>query len=681
MYNRSKPRPQLFWFYIVALFIAPVAMAAPMTPKEFAQPSVVWDMQVSPDGNTVGWIGHARDMTTLYFLNLKTNKMNWLAPNSLSGSTSNKREISGFRWVDNKRVIFESGSRGVLGGESEWHFALGMGAVDCDGKNWIGLTGNTLSDQEKKERWGTYYPHGAVGHIGDKHPGTILLINGTTGGEKGSRNVEPLVFEMDTRTGKYEVLKDAPRVATGWVVDHDDRLRLAIKTIGTGWETMARSAVGEKWEMESDLSSPGGNLLPVAFGYDPDLLYVGKQGPTGTWGIYTYHVATRTLGELVLENPHFDIINPNHNPSGVGIMFSRGKRQLVGVRFMADWLTTIWLDPEFAAVQEAVDQALPQTNNLLVSWSNDVQKIIVLARTDRDPGTFYLLDRTAKSFRKLGPTKPWIDPASMAEVLPIKFKARDGMELRGYLTYPPGKARQHLPLVVLPHGGPFVRDTMDYNPVVQFLASRGYAVLQVNYRGSTGYGQPYYLAGWRQVGKKIQDDITDAVKVVIAGEVADPKRIAIMGFSFGGYSTLWALETTPELYRCGISIAGVTDFYRIIGAQNQTVRFGSYDRIPWQVYEAWKHQVGDPETDEATLKAISPLYHVDGIKVPVLVVQGTQDGIVPESQARHFITELKSHGISYESWLVKEEGHPYFTESNQTKLYEQIETFLAKNMK
>lgn len=683
MSNHSKPRPRLFWLYTIVLLIVPALKAAPLTAEEFAKDPAVWTMQISPDGKTLGWIGVARGTTTLYFLDLATNKVHWLAPAGLSGSGSKKREIMDFYWVGNQRVIFLNGMRGIFTAEKDDHLPTGVGAVDCIGKNWRGLAGDNLNTEEREQQrmWGIYPPRGYVGKICEKTEDTIMFLNTSRGGEKGSSNLTPLAFRVNTRTGKYETFKDTPRLVDGWVIDHEDRLRIAIAKDGTGWTTSVLPLGDTKWQPSSDLSSSGLGLYPLAFAYEGDEIYVAKLTQAGTWGVYKYDLSKGQLGGLVIEDPNFDIINPHENPAAVRLLFSRGQHRLVGVRYMADWLKTVWFDPTFAEVQVAVDQALPQSNNLFLDWSDDHNKIVVLAQTERSLGTFYLFDRTAHSFRALGPAMPWVKPEEMAGVFPISFKARDGMSLHGYLTYPPGKPRKDLPLVVLPHGGPFLRDTMDYNPVVQFLASRGYAVLQINYRGSTGYGEKYYLAGWREVGKKIQDDIADGTKAVIAGGVADPKRVAIMGFSYGGYSALWALEHTPELYCCGISVAGVTDFNAIIGAEKQTVRLGSYDSTPWQVYASWKQKIGDPAADAESLKAISPLYHVDKIKAPVLIVQGTQDGRVPDSQARRFIAELERNNIPHESWLVKWEGHPYFSSGNQAKLYERIEAFLAKSMK
>ncbi|MFI5356281.1 MAG: alpha/beta hydrolase family protein [Opitutales bacterium] len=409
-------------------------------------------------------------------------------------------------------------------------------------------------------------------------------------------------------------------------------------------------------------------------------MFVGVLGQAGTWGVYRYNLLKGQLGVMVIENPHFDIINPNNNPGSVGLLYSRAEHRLVGIRYMTDWLHTIWLDPGFVAVQEAVDRVLPQTNNLLTSWSDDRSKFLVLAVTERSPGTYYLFDAAKHRFTKLGDRAPWIKPEELAEVFSITFNARDGLKLHGYLTYPPGKARKGLPLVVFPHGGPFARDTMDYDSVLQFLATRGYAVLQVNYRGSPGFGQAYYLAGWHEVGKKIQDDITDGVKALITGGVADPKRIAIFGGSYGGYSALWGLENTPELYRCGISLAGVTDWVALLGRATQKVRFGEHLAGTEYAHNYWKEKIGDPATDEASLKAISPLYHVDRIQAPVLIVQGTEDRNVPDSQAKDLVAALDARHANYDAWFVKGEGHSYFHEKEREELFNRIDAFLAKNM-
>jgi len=254
----------------------------------------------------------------------------------------------------------------------------------------------------------------------------------------------------------------------------------------------------------------------------------------------------------------------------------------------------------------------------------------------------------------------------------VKYQARDGLVIHGYLTVPVGYEPKKLPLVVMPHGGPWARDTWGFSPMVQLLANRGYAVLQINYRGSTGYGDELFQQAKREIGGKIQDDIEDATRWAIAAGVADPARIAIFGMSYGGYSALFALGHNPELYRCGISAAGVTDWPGIYEDSDVS------DSKAARAY--WREQIGDPGKDMTRLAAISPVNFADKIVAPVLIIQGEEDQRVPEDQAKRMIAALTRAGHPPEQNLVKDLGHSFGTEKQKAKLYQQVVAFLEKHL-
>ncbi|MES1194387.1 MAG: alpha/beta fold hydrolase, partial [Opitutus sp.] len=263
-------------------------------------------------------------------------------------------------------------------------------------------------------------------------------------------------------------------------------------------------------------------------------------------------------------------------------------RDLLGVRYVTEGPNQYWFDPALVGLQRTIDGLHPDLTNLIVSMDRSEQRMLVLSYSDREPGFYSLVDLASKKVSPLGQRMPWIKPEQLAPMFPIKCQARDGLPLHGYLTLPPGAGQKNLPLVMLVHGGPWVRDVWGFDPIVQFLANRGYAVLQINYRGSIGYGVDFAAQGKGQVGGAIQDDITDAVRWAIGAGFADPKRIAIMGASYGGYSTLFALAKTPELYRCGIDIAGVTDWPDLLEEHNKD---GEYKIA----YAYWEKRMGSLE--------------------------------------------------------------------------------------
>jgi dipeptidyl aminopeptidase/acylaminoacyl peptidase len=306
--------------------------------------------------------------------------------------------------------------------------------------------------------------------------------------------------------------------------------------------------------------------------------------------------------------------------------------------------------------------------------SDDWTKVLYFRGSDVDPGSFYLVDRAKREFGIVGRCAAWIDSGQMAKVKPIEYPARDGLTIHGYLTLPPHCAGTNLPMIVKPHGGPGARDRWEFDPEVQFLANRGYAVLQMNFRGSIGYGLSFWRAGFKQWGGKMQDDLTDGVRWAISQGIADPSRIGIFGASYGGYAALTGLIKTPELFRCAISYVGVTDVRAITRRsylEGQARK--DFDRVV-------REEVGDYRADKKELEAISPTHLVDGIKVPVLLAYGGRDPIVPVEQGYTLAEALKKQHKKVELIVEKNEGHGFRTLAARTNLFHRIELFLAENL-
>jgi dipeptidyl aminopeptidase/acylaminoacyl peptidase len=379
----------------------------------------------------------------------------------------------------------------------------------------------------------------------------------------------------------------------------------------------------------------------------------------------------------VLEDPEFDVVPPVRRLSIDGVplydaVTSAAKKALVGVRYVTKGPKVVWFDPDFVGYQNAIDAALPGTVNLFTSMTRDDKKIMVLAFSDRNPGRYYLFDVEKGTLTPMAARMPWIDPEKMAPMHSVQYVARDGLKISAYLTIPLGHPPKNLPLVIMPHGGPWVRDSWEFDPLVQLLANRGYAVLQMNYRGSSGYGEDFADKGDRQIGKGIQDDIEDATRWALKKGLAEPGRIAIVGASYGGYSALFALGKTPELYKCGISIAGVTDWMDILKSRD--------DEDYSISYEHWVEQLGDPKADAERMRAISPLTFAAEIKAPVLIIQGEDDRIVPEKQARRMISALEKAGQKPESLFLPEEGHNFAGQKGRIQMFKKIESFLLKHL-
>ena len=260
----------------------------------------------------------------------------------------------------------------------------------------------------------------------------------------------------------------------------------------------------------------------------------------------------------------------------------------------------------------------------------------------------------------------------MAEMKPISYKSRDGLTIHGYLTLPKGRKPENLPVIINPHGGPWVRDYWGFNPEIQYLANKGYAVLQMNYRGSTGYGKKFWEISFKQWGKTMQDDITDGVNWLIDEGIANPQKVAIYGGSYGGYATLAGLTFTPDLYACGVDYVGVSSLFTFMET------FPPY----WELYREMMYEmVGHPEKDKELLASASPLLHVDNIKVPLFIAQGANDPRVKKSESDQIVKALTDKGVDVPYMVKDDEGHGFYNEENRYDFYREMGAFLDKYLK
>lgn len=398
----------------------------------------------------------------------------------------------------------------------------------------------------------------------------------------------------------------------------------------------------------------------IRFLRNTDRGIVVTNAVTGRFGVYSYDFATDTRGDALFEHPWADVTTALVGAGG----------QLDGVMFEDDRPRIQWINPEYQRLQATLDRALPGKTNLISNRSTDGQRILFWSGAADDPGTYYVYDRTARRIQ------PFISPYDalvdhhFAPVRPISFRNRDGTDLRGYLTVPQGRAARGLPLVLMPHGGPFARDSWNFDPWVQFFASRGYAVLQVNFRGSTGFGREFVERGYGQWGSGMIDDLEDGVDWLVHEGTADAGRVCIFGASYGGYAALWAPIRKPERYRCAISFAGISDIGAMLRYDNNRFRAPRYGR-------EWRLRVqGEQQTD---LAAISPLRQADRIRVPLLIAHGERDTNVPPSQSRDLIRALARRNAGVESVFYPEAEHGFTRPQDSIDFLRRLETFLARH--
>jgi len=425
---------------------------------------------------------------------------------------------------------------------------------------------------------------------------------------------------------------------------------------------LARSSREAPWRKVFEYRADQCKFNIIGFAPDNRLVYVETDYGRGTEALVLFDPERGEIVQELLSDPLYDIGAPH---------FARDRKTLLGYDIVREHRETVWFDPQLKRIQELIDRQMPDNENLFVSMSEDRSRIVLLSRNDRNPGTYYLVDAKTLKLQTLIERRPWLQSKDLAPMKPILYKARDGVSIHGYLTLPLDTPPSKLPLVIMPHGGPWVRDVQEYDMTVQFLANRGYAVLQMNFRGSTGYGRPFLNLGVGEWGLKMQDDVTDGVKWAIAEGIADPQRIAIYGVSYGGFAALAGLATTPELYCCGVSYVGVTDIELMLKTS-----------VPWELQDPGINLklISNSKYDVEKYRQVSPLRMAERIKAPVFLAYGERDRRVNFKHGTRMAAALRKRDVPVEWMIRSQEGHGYREYQNQLDYYRTLEAFLTKYM-
>jgi len=620
--------------------------------EDFARTPDLYNAKLSPDGKCMGYVFVRKDedRTEMAFLDLQTNRAR-----SAWGSTQD------FAWVSNNRVA-------VIG----WG---GLHAVNRDTTHWLGLTG-WARRQSFKNSTESIYANEII-HASGQDPERILLLDRNS--YHGERILYPDVLAMDTRTGRYQEVLRNPGNVIAWMADWEGVVRFGLAWAGKTASLTYRETATAPWQGLPGLGATGAEPGFAGLDRSGRIVHLALPSAKGRWGIFPYDLGQKRLGEADLANDEYDIVPPDFIPNFAGVplaatLFSPKTHEFLGVRYVTEGPQQHWFDPAFAALQRQLDAMYPDLTNTILDQDHAGERVLVLSWSAREPGFYSLVDLASGKVSLVGRRMPWIKPEQMAEMFPIACTARDGLPLHGYLTLPPGRGQKNLPLVMLVHGGPWVRDVWGFDHVVQFLANRGYAVLQINYRGSIGYGLDFAAASKGQIGGAIQDDITDAVRWAIQKGFADPKRIAIMGASYGGYSTLFALAKEPGLYRCGIDVAGVTDWPALRESREQE---------EYKIAAAyWEKRVGSMK-DEAVhrrLAEVSPVNFAEQIRAPLLIVHGKEDQVVPLAQSKKLVSLLKKNGHEPKTLYFGDLGHSLPRDKQGVEFLNKLEAFLGEHL-
>jgi dipeptidyl aminopeptidase/acylaminoacyl peptidase len=474
----------------------------------------------------------------------------------------------------------------------------------------------------------------------------------------------PSVLRIDLDTLKTKEIVQPYGGVWDWYADGGGAVRAGLGSAEGKWFLLYREKedggfrrISGKREHEDTLSDIE-RVIPIA---GSDKGYALAHKATGRYGVYRYDFATDTIGEPVFEHPEVDVESAD---------FSRRTGTLDAVHYADERDRILWLDPDMKKTQARLDKALPDRINRVISRDAADDRMIVWSTGASDPGTYYLYDRARGELHELAKPYPALEGKALGPVEPIRYAARDGLSIPAYLTKPLGRGDRSLPLIVMPHGGPFVRDKWEYDAWAQFLANRGYVVLQPNFRGSTGYGKAFVDAASGQYGRKMQDDLDDGVRAMVQRGLVDPKRVCIMGASYGGYAAMWAATRNPEIYRCAISFAGISEVRTMLHYDP-----GSW--MPRRYYRDWRDRIRGEE--KFNLDAVSPLSRAASIKVPMLIAHGDKDRTVPVTQSKKMDEALRRAGIEHEFVLYPEEKHGFSKAEDSIDFLKRVEAFLAKH--
>ncbi|MFE9577877.1 S9 family peptidase [Nocardia sp. NPDC006044] len=599
--------------------------------------------EISPDGTKVAYLAPRKDRLNVWIHDLDSGAARCV-------TADEHRNVYHFRWTDDPRWLLYTQDND---GDERWHlYRVDLDHPDTPAVDLTPFPAATVIQFE----------------LSPGRPGKALL-------HLNNRKVELFdLCELDIATGELTVLAENPGHVAAWMC-------------GPGGAVFARglTATGDiefsRWE--------AGTLRPVA-------LFNGADYPMGVWPLQPTPDGTgawvgsnrgtdrtrlvrldlSTGAETEVDShPTFDL-----DPRGAGapvlpppLILDRRTGDLIGARYLGERQVIHALDPRFAAVLDNL-RKLSDGDPAALSADDSGQRWVVTFTHDRDPDVTYFYDHATGQSRQLFRPYPHLDPASMAPMRPVSIRARDGLTLPAYLTVPVGIDPVGLPMVLLVHGGPWHRDSWGFDPAVQLLANRGYAVLQVNFRGSTGYGKAHTKAAIGEFAGTMHDDLIDAVRWAVGQGYADPHRVAIFGGSYGGYAALVGVTFTPDIFAAAIDYVGISNLANFLRTIPSFAK--PHTANNWHLF------VGDPDDprQEADMLARSPITLVDRIRTPLLVVQGANDVRVVRAESDNLVEALRQRGVEVEYLLKEDEGHGFVNPENQIELFHTVERFLARHL-
>ena len=567
-------------------------------------------------------------------------------------------EVRWIRWANNNRLLI-----GMAYTSRRFEFfgnrvsETRLVSVSRDGRDVINMVRGKPDKRSSRTRivYSRAQIQDAVVDFLDDDPKHILLA--LDDDFDGYNSYEVRKVKVDT--GIFNEIMRGRRYIQHWTTDQKGILRFGTGVVIDDTKSTYNNPVTKKWQL-MDGTPIHEDYSLMGFYPDPKFAYVLGWNEEGIRGLHKFDMIEQTVVETIFEDETFDVEAVDIRPY---------KRDLIGVYFTTDREEVRFFDPAWSKRQKMIDAALKGYVNRIISSTRDNSLHIVESTSDVESGAYYLFDEKNKALNFLDVKYRGLEPKLLSPMTLTSYEARDGWTIPAYLTIPQGAKAENLPTVVMPHGGPRSRDLWRYHYRVQFLASRGYAVFQPNFRGSSGYGAGFMNAGDKNWGLKMQDDVTDGVEMLIEKGIADPERICIVGASYGGYAALMGAVKTPDLFACAASINGVSNLTLMI-AEDKNYIGG----------KIWVRSIGDPGKDRTVLRETSPYHQTKKIRIPILLIHAKDDTRVPVGHSRAMADRLKDMKRSVEFVELESGGHTLETEQARIAALKALEKFLAKHI-
>ena len=583
--------------------------------------------QISADGSFYSFMAPYKNRMNIFIQKIGDSSATQL-------TFEEARDIAGYFWPNNEQIVFLKDE----GGDENFH----LFGVNIDGSNSVSFTD---FDGVRAQ---------IIDDLPDQKDFVVIGLN-----KRNNQVFDP--YRLNLKTGETSMLAENPGNIQGWMFDHDGKLRIATAIVdGVNQSILYRENEEDEFK----------TIITTNFkeGFNPQFFTFDNKNIIGSSNLGRDKSVIVEFDPITAKEVRVLYANDDYDVNGVG--YSR-KRKVITAAYFESWKSERhYFDSTSKAIFEKIQKQLSGYEIGITAINKDENIIILRTYSDKSLGSYYIYNSDDDKMEKIVEVSPWIDENEMSNQLPIDYQSRDGLKINGYLTLPKGynmENAKNLPVVINPHGGPWARDSWGFNPEVQFLANRGYAVLQMNFRGSTGYGRKFFEASFKKWGREMQDDITDGTQWLIDKGIADSTRIAIYGGSYGGYATLMGLVKEPKMYAAGVDYVGVSNMFTFMKT------------IPpyWEpMLEMMYEMVGDVEKDSAMLREVSPVFHVDKIKAPLFIAQGANDPRVNVDESDQMVKAMKEKGIDVEYLVKKDEGHGFRNEENRFEFYRAMEKFL-----